>query len=87
MSSSVDAGFLRDLSSVPQLESQAYFHLPDFATLNRIQTLVVQGICTTLEGADKISVVPACAADERKCLMLHLTCVMSSLWYCSTRHV
>ena len=46
----IDADFLREMSSPPQIEGQNYFTASDFNALQQIQNTVVEGTCTTLEG-------------------------------------
>ncbi len=46
----IDADFLREMSSPPQIEGQNYFTATDFNALQEIQNTVVEGTCTTLEG-------------------------------------
>ena len=46
----IDADFLREMSSPPQIEGQNYFTATDFNALQQIQRTVVEGTCTTLEG-------------------------------------
>ncbi len=46
----IDADFLREMSSPPQLEGQNYFTATDFNALQQIRRTVVEGTCTTLEG-------------------------------------
>ncbi len=49
----IDVDFLREMSSPPQLEGQNYFTATDFNALQQIQSTVVEGTCTTLEGTVK----------------------------------
>ena len=46
----IDADFLKEMSSPPQIEGQNYFTATDFSTLNEIQRTVVEGTCSSLEG-------------------------------------
>ncbi len=46
----IDADFLREMSSPPQIEGQNYFTASDFNALTAITSRVVEGTCTTLEG-------------------------------------
>ena len=46
----IDADFLREMSSPPQIEGQNYFTATDFNALTQIVNTVVQGTCTSVEG-------------------------------------
>ena len=45
----IDEGFLKDMSSPPQLVDQNYFTAPNFNALNNIRESVVQGTCDTIK--------------------------------------
>ena len=41
----IDKDFLKQMSSPPQVEDQNYFTAPDFASLSRVASTVVEGTC------------------------------------------
>ena len=45
----IDEGFLKDISSPPQLVDQNYFTAPNFKILDNIRKSVIQGTCDTIK--------------------------------------
>ena len=46
----INAEFLRDISSAPQIENQNYFTAPDFTALTRIKNIFKQEACEEIKG-------------------------------------
>ena len=51
----IDEGFLKEMSSPPQIKDQNYFMAADFSALSKIATKVVAGTCGMLQSSQFVS--------------------------------